>query len=88
MAPPAVDLKQTNKWHPPQYHDGAMVYEGNEASPYQNPGCFETVTISGQIYVTPLGTVIIILPTADPFVVGALWNNAGTITISAGPPPP
>ena len=25
-----------------------------------------------------------ILPTADPHVVGALWNNAGTITISAG----
>jgi hypothetical protein len=26
----------------------------------------------------------LILPTADPHVVGALWNNAGTITISAG----
>jgi hypothetical protein len=25
-----------------------------------------------------------ILPTADPHVVNALWNNAGTITISAG----
>ena len=25
-----------------------------------------------------------ILPTVDPHVVGALWNNAGTITISAG----
>jgi hypothetical protein len=25
-----------------------------------------------------------ILPTADPHVVGALWNNSGTITISAG----
>ncbi len=25
-----------------------------------------------------------ILPTADPHVVGALWNSAGTITISAG----
>lgn len=25
-----------------------------------------------------------ILPTADPHVVGALWNNLGTITISAG----
>ena len=29
-------------------------------------------------------TGYIILPTADPEVVGALWNNAGTITISAG----
>lgn len=26
----------------------------------------------------------LILPTADPHVVGALWNNAGVITISAG----
>lgn len=25
-----------------------------------------------------------ILPTADPHVNGALWNSAGTITISAG----
>lgn len=25
-----------------------------------------------------------ILPTADPHVSGALWNSAGTITISAG----
>ena len=29
-------------------------------------------------------TGYIILPTADPEVVGALWNNAGTITVSAG----
>lgn len=27
---------------------------------------------------------IFILPIADPEVAGALWNNAGTITISAG----
>lgn len=25
-----------------------------------------------------------VLPTADPHVSGALWNNAGVITISAG----
>jgi hypothetical protein len=30
------------------------------------------------------GTANIVLPEADPEVVGALWNNAGTITISAG----
>ena len=29
-------------------------------------------------------TGYIILPVADPEVVGALWNNAGTITVSAG----
>ena len=26
----------------------------------------------------------IVLPTADPHIVGALWNNAGTVTVSAG----
>lgn len=30
-------------------------------------------------------TGYIILPTSDPEVVGALWNDAGTITISSGP---
>lgn len=30
------------------------------------------------------GTAVIVLPDADPEVVGALWNNAGTITVSAG----
>lgn len=25
-----------------------------------------------------------VLPTSDPHIVNALWNNAGTITISAG----
>jgi len=29
-------------------------------------------------------TGYIILPATDPEVVGALWNNAGTVTISAG----
>jgi hypothetical protein len=29
-------------------------------------------------------TGYIILPTSDPEVVGALWNDAGTITVSAG----
>lgn len=27
---------------------------------------------------------VIVLPTADPVVSGAIWNNAGTLTISAG----
>lgn len=29
--------------------------------------------------------ILIILPTADPEIAGALWNNTGTITISTGP---
>jgi len=27
---------------------------------------------------------ILILPTADPVIAGALWNNAGVVNISAG----
>ncbi len=30
------------------------------------------------------GILAYIPPTADPHVIGALWNNAGTLTISAG----
>ncbi len=29
-------------------------------------------------------TVVAALPTADPYVAGAIWNSSGTITISAG----
>ncbi len=33
----------------------------------------------------PAGAILAFVPpTADPHVVGALWNNAGTLTISAG----
>lgn len=38
--------------------------------------------VSGLLKILPGGAII--LPTADPLVAGALWNNAGTITISAG----
>lgn len=79
---------QTNAWHPPGYKNGAMIYEGNTNSPYQNAGAFESLTTAGQIYVTPTGTVIIILPTSDPGVAGALWNNAGSVAVSLGPPGP
>jgi hypothetical protein len=30
------------------------------------------------------GTAVIVLPDSDPAVVGALWNDSGTITVSAG----
>lgn len=35
--------------------------------------------------VTATGTTnVIVLPTSDPGVAGAIWNNAGTVAISAG----
>lgn len=45
---------------------------------------------SGQVVGNVVGNVTgnvtgyIILPTSNPGVAGALWNNAGTIAISAG----
>jgi hypothetical protein len=29
-------------------------------------------------------TNVIVIPTADPHVVGAIWNNGGTLAVSAG----
>ena len=44
--------------------------------------------VSGAVTATDLsasGVVILSgLPTADPEVVGQLWNNAGVLTVSAG----
>lgn len=50
----------------------------------------DTEVIGGTINVVSGGLIklqagaALILPTADPAVAGALWNNAGTIAISAG----
>lgn len=45
-----------------------------------------TLELGDAIVITVAGGVPIItgVPTADPHVVGALWNNAGVLTISAG----
>jgi len=48
-----------------------------------------TGVVSGELAVTGdsdlLGTAnVIIIPTLDPGVAGAIWNNAGTLSVSAG----
>ncbi|MFC3206871.1 hypothetical protein [Aquamicrobium soli] len=50
---------------------------------YRKPGGDEMVVASGGKITIQAGGVII-LPTTDPHVAGALWNSAGTITVSAG----
>lgn len=40
------------------------------------------VKAGGKITIETGGAII--LPTADPAIAGALWNNSGTITVSAG----
>ena len=42
-----------------------------------------TVTASGNATLSGTANVIII-PTSDPGVAGAIWNNAGTLAVSAG----
>ena len=46
-----------------------------------------TGAVTGNVTGDVTGNVTgyIILPETDPEVVGALWNDGGTITISAGP---
>ena len=48
-----------------------------------------TVTASSTLDVTGDATLsgtanVIIIPTSDPGVAGAIWNNAGTLAVSAG----
>lgn len=50
---------------------------------YRKPGGDELVVDSGGKITVKAGGAII-LPTTDPHVAGAMWNNAGTIEMSAG----
>jgi hypothetical protein len=46
-----------------------------------------TVTAGSELAKAVIGcgwTVVAALPTVDPGVAGTLWNNGGTLTISAG----
>jgi hypothetical protein len=48
-------------------------------------GAVAATTISASGNATLSGTAnVIIIPTADPGVAGAIWNNSGTLAISAG----
>ena len=41
------------------------------------------VTVLGELSATGTANVIVI-PTSDPGVAGAIWNNAGTLAVSLG----
>lgn len=48
-------------------------------------GAVSATTISAPGNATLSGTAnVIIIPTSDPGVAGAIWNNAGTLAVSAG----
>lgn len=42
-----------------------------------------TVTATGAVTATSTANVIVI-PTSDPGVAGAIWNDGGTLSVSAG----
>jgi hypothetical protein len=59
--------------------------------PVRSQNGFETITVNsttGAVTVTAAingGTVVLPdLPTSDPAVAGQLWNDAGTLKVSAG----
>jgi hypothetical protein len=42
-----------------------------------------TLEVTGNLTATAAANVIVI-PTSDPGVAGAIWNDAGTLSVSAG----
>jgi len=48
-------------------------------------GAVAATTVSASGNASLLGTAnVIIIPTSDPGVAGAIWNNGGSLAISAG----
>ena len=43
-----------------------------------------TLTASGAVVLSNASIKMTALPTSDPAVAGALWNDAGTLKVSAG----
>lgn len=43
-----------------------------------------TLSASGAVSLTNASITMSALPTSDPLVAGRLWNNGGTLTVSAG----
>lgn len=52
---------------------------GNVDSPSGN---FDTLVVTGNVDMQGTGNIFI-LPTSDPGVTGAIWNNGGNIEVSA-----
>lgn len=58
-------------------------FEGNVTGNVTGAVAATTISASGNATLSGTANVIII-PTTDPAVAGAIWNNAGTLAISAG----
>ena len=60
-----------------------MSETGHNTKVYIEQGGAKLVGVAGGT-IDLTGGAALIFPTADPHVVGAVWNNSGTLTISAG----
>ena len=66
---------------------GPVVSPGGFVGPVTGAvaGAVTATTLSASGNATLSGTAnVIIIPTVDPAVAGAIWNNSGTLAISAG----
>jgi len=59
----------------------AAALDGTEHIIISQSGDLRRVTLATLANLTPTA---LILPSSDPHVVGALWNNSGTVTVSSG----
>jgi hypothetical protein len=59
-------------------------FEGNITGTVTGAVAATTLTASGVASLTNASISMTALPTADPTVAGRLWNDAGTLKVSAG----
>lgn len=59
----------------------AAALDGTEYIEISQSGNWRRVQLSKVANLTPTA---LILPIVDPHIVGALWNNAWTVTVSSG----
>ena len=64
---------------------GTTTFSGPVVSNNGFTGAVSATTLAASGNVTLSGAAnVIIIPTTDPAVAGAIWNNAGTLAVSAG----
>jgi hypothetical protein len=59
-------------------------FEGNVTGTVTGAVAATTLTASGVTSLTNASISMTALPTADPTVAGRLWNDGGTLKVSAG----
>ena len=59
-------------------------FEGNIVGTVTGAVAATTLSASGGVSMTNASISMTALPTSDPLVAGRLWNDAGTLKISAG----